>query len=171
MCHCFVTEVKLLAISLVKCHYNCTCEQNTAKSSTESKIRLPTHESRDYLRRRKVIVFLTVRTHTAQLVLHSIIIRVFIYGNWIKIFDLSQQIFFCNIWAATHIQSTWLGGGTNYGAMQYSNLSTLLLLPVSLGLICNIHIIKFEPSWQTFWSSISDNDGRAVMTLIDCLKI
>ena len=94
MCHCFVTEVKLLAISLVKCHYNCTCEQNTAKSSTESKIRLPTHESRDYLRRRKVIVFLTVRTHTAQLVLHSIIIRVFIYGNWIKIFDLSQQIFF-----------------------------------------------------------------------------
>ena len=56
------------------------CEQR-AKSFTESKTRLPTRESRDYLRRRKVIVFLSVRTHTAQLVLHSLLIHVFMVNG------------------------------------------------------------------------------------------
>jgi len=136
----FFTEVRLLAISLVKCHSNCTCEQNTAKSFTESKIRLPTRESRDYLRRRKVIVFLSVRTHTAQLVLHSLLIRVFIYGNWTKIFDLSQQTFFItfgqqhilSVLGLAEVLSAIFSKSTNYGALQYSNLSTPLLLPLSL---------------------------------------
>jgi len=140
MCHWFVTEVRLLAMSLLKCHSNCTCEQNTAKSFTESKIRLPTHVSRDYLRRRKVIVFLSVRTHTAQLVLCSWFIQVFIYGNWTKIFDLSQRNFFIksgqqhilSLRGLAEVLSAMFSKSTNYGALQYSNLSTLLLLPLSL---------------------------------------
>jgi hypothetical protein len=111
ICHWIVTEVRLLAISLLMCHSNCTWEQNTAKCFTESKIRLPTHESWDYLRRRKIIVFLSVGIHTARLVLHILFIWVFIYGNWTKIFDLSQRNVFITS-GQQHTQSAWLGGGT-----------------------------------------------------------
>jgi len=140
MCHWFVAEVRLLAISLLKCHSNCTCEQNTAKSFTESKIRLQAHVSRDYLRRRTFIVFLSVRTHTAQIVLRSLFMRVFIYGNWTKIFDLSQRSFFIksgqrhilSVRGLAEVLSAMFSKSTNYWALQYSNLSTLLLLPLSL---------------------------------------
>jgi len=141
MCHWFVTEVRLLAISLLKCHSNCTCEQNTAKSFTESKIRLPTHVRRDYLRRRKVIVFLSIRTHTAQFVLRNLFIRAFFYGNWNKIFDPSQRNFFfiksgqqhiLSLRGLAEVLSAMLSKSTNYGVLLYSNLSTLLFLPFSL---------------------------------------
>jgi len=126
-CHCFVTEVRLLALSLLKCHSNCTCEQNTAESFTESKIWLPTHESRDYLRRRKVIVFLSVRINTAQLVSHSLLIRVLIYGNWTNIFDWGQKNFFItfgqqhilSLRDLAEVLSAMYSKSTNYRALQY----------------------------------------------------
>jgi hypothetical protein len=64
---------------------------------------------------------------------------VFIYGNWTKIFDLSQQNIFYNIWAAKHTQSASLGGGTvRYIFEEYKLWSLAVLKFIQLSVTASL---------------------------------